>query len=171
MGQRLQYSFPDEAFSKEADNMDANTGTVVVAVGVGIWASVSALLSAAKIINERRDAVLIGKIDKEDLTFEHMWLIVYSDWLSMSGGLVLLKLCTSGAVASLPTLLGVQDTNVTCLAYAASFLLLFSTTTTLIGGCFELKALRRALREKEVTEAAKAQQISRGPVDSQISKN
>jgi hypothetical protein len=55
----------------------------VVAVAAAVWASVSAVGSAATEINKRRDLVITGSLEDEPLALAHREIIMWFDWLPM----------------------------------------------------------------------------------------
>src|ERR1700686_4040811 len=59
---------------------------IIVSICLAVWAATSALMTGSKLVNERRDVVVIGKLKNEPLTREHRALILYSDWVPMAFG-------------------------------------------------------------------------------------
>jgi hypothetical protein len=55
----------------------------VVAVMAAVWASISAVVSAATEINKRRDLVITGILDNKPLALAHREIIMWFDWLPM----------------------------------------------------------------------------------------
>jgi hypothetical protein len=80
--------------------------TPLVATGAGIWAVVNAVMTSVAAINERRDTVITGCLGGKALTKEHRRLIMKSDWLAMTSGVVLLLIGVGLLIGFLPELIG-----------------------------------------------------------------
>ncbi|MCG2637548.1 MULTISPECIES: hypothetical protein [Bradyrhizobium] len=76
--------------------------TLTIGLGVAVWGALNVGFTVAKMVNERRDAVIIGKIDKVDLSVEHKQLILRADWLPMIFVAVLLSLLTIALAGLVP---------------------------------------------------------------------
>ena len=72
---------------------------LVVAVVAAVWASVSAVGSAATEINKRRDLVITGSLEDEPLALAHREIIMWFDWLPMI--LATLAACVAFAIGIL----------------------------------------------------------------------
>lgn len=77
------------------------SGEIIFAVGVGAWTATNVVFSTIKLINERRDAILLGYLDKQPLTPEHKRLLLYTDWLPMWVGLAALMIVGSITLVTL----------------------------------------------------------------------
>lgn len=117
----------------------------IAVIGGAVWAATSGLLGGAKVINERRDVVLIGKIKDQALSREHRSLILYSDWLPMTIGVVTLVLGAMATVIVLPWLF--MDVN----RYSIGLSALGGVALLVIGGLnvggavVEFRLMRRTL--------------------------
>jgi hypothetical protein len=133
--------------------------TFVLTAIIGIWAATNFVFTAMKMINERRDAILLGSLDKQTLTPEHKRIMLYSDWLPMLVGLGLLMISGSAALATID--LWIVDTGVvsstnrfiTFFSWIGCIFCLIATASVVIGGIKEFRMMRRAI-EMKVKEPA-----------------
>jgi hypothetical protein len=128
-----------------------NTLDAVVAVAVAAWAIVNTVFGAVKIINERRDAVILGHLDGQDLNERHRWLIVHSDYLPMMAGLILL--CLAGLAA-----LCASFHDVNFVKYPAGLLFLFVLVGGIASGFAEYFYMRSRILEDRATKKSAADQ-------------
>jgi VIT1/CCC1 family predicted Fe2+/Mn2+ transporter len=118
---------------------------VILAVGVAVWTATSALLNGAKLINERRDVVLVGKLKDQALTREHRRIILYSDWLPMTFGVGLLCLGAILAVTVLPWLFMDKQWYAVGLSLIGGLMFVMVGGWYVIGGIAEFRLMKRAL--------------------------
>jgi hypothetical protein len=118
---------------------------VILGIGVAVWTATNAVLNGAKIINERRDVVLTGKIKGEVLTREHKQAILYNDWLPTSVGVWSLSLGGIMAVIILPWLVMERQWYSIALSLIGCFAFLTVGVWNAVGGIAEFRLMKRSL--------------------------
>jgi hypothetical protein len=131
---------------------------IILTVGVGVWTATNVVFASIKICNERRDAVLLGTLDKALLTRRHKVLIVYSDWLPMFVGVGLLCIGASATLAALPwwvtkvPSITIEPLYVTISSAVGFAFLAFISASMVIGGIAEYLMLRSALKRPDAPQ-------------------
>lgn len=62
------------------------------------------MVSAYKVINDKRDVIISGKFDGEDISFEHRRLMFVNDWIPLKFGIAIASLIFAFALFSIPYL-------------------------------------------------------------------
>ena len=70
----------------------------------GIWAALNTLVSAYKVVNEKRDVIVSGKFEGEDISLEHRRLMFENDWIPLKFGVAIASLIFAFALFSIPFL-------------------------------------------------------------------
>ena len=58
----------------------------------GIWAALNTLISAMRVVNEKRDVIVTGVFNKEKLSLEHRSVMFQNDWIPLKFGVALTSL-------------------------------------------------------------------------------
>lgn len=117
----------------------------IVATAASAWAASNAFMTGTKLINERRHAVILGKLKDHPLTPEHKRLILYSDWLQMQFGIGLLLIVAIGAWIVLPWLFVEKFWNAFWLSVPGAFALIAVGCPFVIGGVAEFRLMKRSI--------------------------
>jgi hypothetical protein len=103
------------------------TATAILLLLAALWASLSAKATAFENINKRRDLILLGKLDGEVLSPEHLRLIYESDWRPLAIGATVSSALFGIVVALIPYLVeGTSDSRwitVACFVVAAYYVI------------------------------------------------
>ena len=84
--------------------MPSTPVTVVFALLTAFWAGTSAVLSGMKLLAERRDAVVTGKLGPADIDLVDRGRILRSDWVPLRLALGLVSAMLGVIMVSLPQL-------------------------------------------------------------------
>lgn len=82
--------------------MESNQLALVMVAG--IWAALNTLVSAYKVINDKRDIIITGKYDGEAISLEHRHLMLINDWVPLKLGIAIASLIFAFALFSIPYL-------------------------------------------------------------------
>jgi hypothetical protein len=127
------------------------SGEIILAIGVGAWTATNVVFTAIKMINERRDAIILGYLDKQPLTPEHKRLLLYTDWLPMWLGLAALMIVGSIALVTLPKwivetgLVPTVHSFIETASIVTGILALLATAYALLGSIREFRMMKDAL--------------------------
>ncbi len=99
--------------------MESNQLALVMVAG--IWAALNTLVSAYKVINDKRDVIITGKFEGKAISYEHRQLMFVNDWIPLKFGIAIASLIFAFALFSIPYL--TNDPN--------SWLVLLSILATL----------------------------------------
>ena len=58
----------------------------------GIWAALNTLISAMRVVNEKRDVIVTGVFNKARLSLEHRHIMFQNDWIPLKFGVALTSL-------------------------------------------------------------------------------
>jgi hypothetical protein len=128
---------------------------IILAIGVGVWTATNVVFSTIKIANERRDAVVTGYLDKQQLTRRHKQIIMYSDWLPMFAGVAVLTMGGAAVLATLPWWVPKMpsieiDSLYVTIASVTGFVLFALMFASMVGGgVTEFLLMRSALKEMD----------------------
>jgi len=82
--------------------MESNQIALVMVAG--IWAALNTLVSAYKVINDKRDVIITGKYEGESISLEHRRLMLVNDWIPLKFGIAIASLIFAFALFSIPYL-------------------------------------------------------------------
>jgi len=82
--------------------MESNQLALVMVAG--IWAALNTLVSAYKVINDKRDVIISGKFEGEHISLEHRRLMFVNDWIPLKFGIAIASLIFAFALFSIPYL-------------------------------------------------------------------
>lgn len=98
------------------------TNQLIFAIIAAIWASMSARIAGFTSINQRRDAIILGYIDKVPISLEHRKLIYERDWRPLAFSIISVSFLFSFVILVLPCFLPGSEVNswvwVLCFAVA-----------------------------------------------------
>jgi hypothetical protein len=83
----------------------------------GIWAALNTLISAMRVVNEKRDVIVTGVFNRERLSLEHRRIMFQNDWIPLKFGYMVPTLADD------PNSLIVQVAYVAALSPLGSFIL------------------------------------------------
>lgn len=81
-----------------------DSGQLALVMVAGIWAALNTLVSAYKVINEKRDIIVTGRFNGEDLSLAHRRLMLQNDWIPLKFGIAVVSLLFALVLYSVPYL-------------------------------------------------------------------
>jgi nitrate/nitrite transporter NarK len=119
----------------------------------GIWAALNTLVSAYKVVNDKRDVIVTGIYEGEQLTLEHRRLMLVNDWIPLKFGVAIASLIFAFALFAIPYLASNPNEWLIALSYFAAFGPFVSFIAFSILGWRDYRFIKRCLNETH--EAAK----------------
>jgi hypothetical protein len=115
------------------------------------WAGTSALFSGIKNTNEIRDKIILGKIEKEEVSCDHLRRLLFLDWLPMKVSLVAVSLVLGFIMVMLPQLAKQEAAQNGCavICYVTAVVPLTGAITFGATGALEFHYLRKEIRRRE----------------------
>ena|ERR1017187_78097 len=113
------------------------------------WAGTSALFSGIKNTNEVRDNIILGKINKEDVSRDHRWRLLFFDWLPMKVSLVAVSLVLGFIMVMLPQLAKQEASHqgFSTICYVTAIVPFTGAMVFFASGIFEFVFLRAAITQ------------------------
>lgn len=87
----------------------------------GIWAALNTLVSAIKVVNDKRDVIVTGKYEGEDISLKHRQLMFVNDWIPLKFGVAIASLIFAFALFSIPYLSDNPNEWLVWVSYFAAF--------------------------------------------------
>jgi hypothetical protein len=87
----------------------------------GIWAALNTLVSAFKVVNDKRDVIVTGKYEGEHISLEHRQLMFVNDWIPLKLGVAIASLIFSFALFAIPYLSDKPNAWLVWVSYLAAF--------------------------------------------------
>ena len=125
--------------------MESNQLALVMVAG--IWAALNTLVSAYKVINDKRDVIISGKFEGEDISLEHRRLMFVNDWIPLKFGIAIASLIFAFALFSIPYLTDDPNPWLVTLSILATLGPFGSFLAFSILGFRDYKFIQRALKE------------------------
>jgi len=112
------------------------------------WAGTSALFSGIKNTNEVRDKIILGKIDREEVSRDHRWRLLFFDWLPMKASHVAVSLVLAFIMVMLPQLARQEASHqgFSTICYVTAIVPFTGALIFCITGILEFSFLRAAIR-------------------------
>jgi len=70
----------------------------------GIWAALNTLVSAYKVVNDKRDVIVTGKYEGDAISQDHRWLMFVNDWIPLKFGVAIASLIFAFVLFAIPYL-------------------------------------------------------------------
>jgi hypothetical protein len=86
----------------------------------GIWAALNTMVSAMRVVNEKRDVIVTGVFNKEKLSLEHRKVMFLNDWIPLKFGVALTALLFAFVLYRVPSLAENPNTTLVQVAYVAA---------------------------------------------------
>ncbi len=118
----------------------------------GIWAALNTLVSAMRVVNDKRDVIVTGVFNEQKLSLEHRKLMFQNDWIPLKFGVALTSLLFAFVLYAVPSLAANADTAIIRVAYLAALGPLLSFLLIAGLGWRDYQFIRRTLnttRKKE----------------------
>jgi len=122
------------------------TASIIFALLVAFWAGTSAVLAGMKLLCERRDAVVTGKLAGADIDVDARRRILQSDWLPLRLALGLVSAMLAVIIAALPQLGGSTDKSLRCICWLAAIVPFSGAAYFVLFGVAEYRYLERLLK-------------------------
>lgn len=87
----------------------------------GIWAALNTLVSAFKVVNDKRDVIVTGKYEGEAISLEHRRLMFVNDWIPLKFGVAIASLIFTFALFAIPYLSLKPNPWLVSVSYFAAF--------------------------------------------------
>ena len=131
------------------------------------WAAFNAIVSAYKIINEKRDQILgIGaEKGEESLSLDQQRLIFHNDWVPLKFGISFACLTFFVIIVFIPELTDKSEILLRIVCYIASVVPLFSFCGFFFFGLSEYAFIKRSIDERSAKQSdEKVRAISQGTI-------
>lgn len=96
------------------------TEQLALVIVAGIWAALNTLVSAYRVVNEKRDVIVTGVSDGQKLSLEHRRLMFKNDWIPLKFGIALVSLVFGLVLAAIPMLSQTPNVWIVRISYAAA---------------------------------------------------
>lgn len=113
----------------------------------GIWAALNTLVSVYKVVNDKRDVIVTGKYESQELTLEHRRLMFVNDWIPLKFGVGLASLIFAFALFAIPYLAEKPNPWLVSVSYFAALGPFLSFVTFSILGMRDYRFINRRLKE------------------------
>lgn len=113
----------------------------------GIWAALNTLVSVYKVVNDKRDVIVTGKYESQELTLEHRHLMLVNDWIPLKFGVGLASLIFAFALFAIPYLAEKPNPWLVSVSYFAALGPFLSFVTFSILGMRDYRFIKRRLKE------------------------
>lgn len=113
----------------------------------GIWAALNTLVSVYKVVNDKRDVIVTGKYESQELTLEHRRLMFVNDWIPLKFGVGLASLIFAFALYAIPYLAEKPNPWLVSVSYFAALGPFLSFVTFSILGMRDYRFINRRLKE------------------------
>jgi len=77
---------------------------IALVMVAAIWAALNTLVYAYKVVNDKRDVIISGKFEGEDIELEHRRLMFQNDWIPLKFGVAIASLIFAFALFAIPYL-------------------------------------------------------------------
>jgi hypothetical protein len=125
--------------------MSTSPGTLVLTLLAAFWTGTSAVFAGMKLLIERRDAIVLGKIGAIDIKMEYRRRILFFEWVPIRGALGLVSAMLSAVILVLPSLAQPASPGLQSIAIAIAVVPSLGAAYFLLGGAAEYLHLWRAL--------------------------
>ncbi|KQX20957.1 hypothetical protein ASD01_29510 [Ensifer sp. Root423] len=122
------------------------------ALVAALWVATNVTVSASQAINERRDAVLLGRSGDQALSIRHRRLIMKNDWLPMTVATGIACIVFGVLLAIAPTTLNLSP-NMSWLCYVLCLVPGIGAISLLYGGAHEYRLMKEVLAAEENVRA------------------
>ena len=133
--------------------MESNQLALVMVAG--IWAALNTLVSAYKVINDKRDVIISGKFEGESINLEHRRLMLVNDWIPLKFGIAIVSLIFAFALFSIPYLTNNPNSWLVTLSIFATLGPFGSFLAFTILGFRDYKFIQRTLTAVEKSNSRK----------------
>lgn len=113
----------------------------------GIWAALNTLVSVYKVVNDKRDVIVTGKYESQELTLEHRRIMFVNDWIPLKFGVGLASLIFAFALYAIPYLAEKPNPWLVSVSYFAALGPFLSFVTFSILGMRDYRFINRRLKE------------------------
>ena len=135
----------------------------------GLWGFANAQFAGAKLVNEIRDNIILGRRGEQELTLEHRRHMAFRDWRPINVGIVFASFAMACVVIAAAILIASSPEIegkglVKFFVVVVSFMVAFVPLLATVGWCFSLFKDWQLIRQT-ITKAEKAADFSeRKPV-------
>ena len=112
-----------------------------------VWAAFNTLVSAYKVVNDKRDVIITGRYEGEEISLEHRRLLLVNDWIPLKFGVAVISLVFAFALVAIPFLSANPSPWLVALSIAAALGPFASFLAFTILGYRDYRYLRRTLSE------------------------
>ncbi len=112
----------------------------------GIWAALNTLVSAMRVVNDKRDVIVTGVFEKERLSLEHRWIMFQNDWIPLKFGVAFTSLLFAFVLYAVPSLAANSNAAMIRVSYIAALGPLLSFLLIAGLGWRDYRFIRRTLK-------------------------
>jgi hypothetical protein len=122
----------------------------------GIWAALNTLVSVYKVVNDKRDVIVTGTYEGEQLTLEHRRLMLVNDWIPLKFGVAMASLIFAFALFAIPYLSAEPSPWLVWLSYLAALGPFMSFIAFSVLGFRDYRFIKRCLADAQSSKASGA---------------
>lgn len=113
----------------------------------GIWAALSTLVSAFKVVNDKRDVIISGEYEGVKYDLEHRRLMFVNDWIPLKFGVAIASLIFAFALFAIPHLMEAPNPWLVSLSIFAALGPFVSFLAFAVLGLRDYRFIRRTLEQ------------------------
>ncbi len=117
----------------------------------GIWAALNTLISAMRVVNEKRDVIVTGVFNDAKLSIEHRFIMFHNDWIPLKFGVALTSLLFAFVLYMVPSLAEDPNSMIVQVAYVAALSPLVSFFLFAGLGWRDYRFIQRTLQEAKAS--------------------
>jgi hypothetical protein len=122
---------------------------LALVIVAGIWAALNTLVSAFKVVNDKRDVIISGEYESVKYNLEHRRLMFVNDWIPLKFGVAMASLIFAFALYTIPYLMDDPHPRLVSLSIFAALGPLVSFLAFTVLGFRDYRFIRCTLREAE----------------------
>jgi hypothetical protein len=121
----------------------------------GIWAALNTLVSAYKVVNDKRDVIVSGKFEGQDISLEHRRLMFANDWIPLKFGVAIASLIFAFALFAIPFLSSDPNPWLSALSIFAALGPFFSFLAFTVLGLRDYRFIKITLAEETADRSSR----------------
>lgn len=122
---------------------------LALVIVASVWAALNTLVSAYRVVNDKRDVIVTGRFNGEELSLSHRRLMLRNDWVPLKYGIALASLIFGLVLLAIPQLAESPDLWITRVSYVAALGPLLSLVGFGVLGISDYRFLRKTLAQAE----------------------
>jgi len=118
----------------------------------GIWAALNTLVSAYKVVNDKRDVIVTGKYEGEAIGQAHRQLMFVNDWIPLKFGVAIASLIFAFVLFAIPYLSAEPNPWLVSVSVVAAFGPLVSFAAFAVLGIRDYRFIKSSLKKPQASK-------------------